>query len=212
MAPRGYASAADVLARLPAATPLQVEVLDATLEVVEGAIDAYTGRTWLATVTDEWHPEAGQFVFLRSAPVTSLALVTDRDGVPLAAEEYTLVDAARGRVSLWGGPYDAVRNYPSYDYWRGGLRATYVAGAPPAVVREAAIRATLGLLRTLGGVGATGSGEIDPTLVKSYTIGGEVSVTFRDLPTDAAAATTYADPLPADAKALLGAFRAPAYA
>jgi hypothetical protein len=139
------------------------------LSVADAFIDSRTGHPWNTTVavTDELHVPAGEYVYLTRRPVASVTSVRVRSpylGSTLttltAATQYELVDAPNGRLYV-----------PGYSGWL--LYATYVPNVPNhPLIGEAAAQLVAHWLRpTLDGV----SGE-----VKSYSVGQELSVTFRD--------------------------------
>jgi hypothetical protein len=140
-------------------------------------IDGRSGRApggWATTapVTGELHQLYGRGFYLRHAPVAAVTSLEVRP--PLAgsswaaraAGEYELLDAAQGQVLLAAGA--------AYAGW--WARAAYTPGAALATadprIVEAATQLVAHWLRpTLDGVGGD---------VKSYSVGQELSVTFRD--------------------------------
>jgi len=133
-------------------------------------INGRLGGVWPQTAaqTDEYHLVEGPLVFLRYRPVASLASVSVRGPWPgttatalVANTEYELLDATRGilRVSV----------DPGYE-----IRVTYTPNATAADPRlKLAARHLVAFwLRPLV-EGVTGD-------IKSYSIGEELQVTYRD--------------------------------
>jgi hypothetical protein len=151
----------------------QETAFDFILPAVEEWIDAETGSAWLTgAVASETHhgPFGGPLVFLRQRPVTAVASVTavnewNADPTTLVdATDYSLYDAARGVLYLAG-----------YVGWRQLTVAYTPAPSLPWTINRLATLLAAGTLPS-----AAGGGTVDPSIVKSYEVGGDFSVTFRD--------------------------------
>jgi len=178
-------------------------VADAATE----AIDRYTGRSWQAsTVTAELHTVLGRTVRLDVTPVSAISLVRMRSQAIGASwttladgTGYELLDAAGGLLAL-SGAYDVIASdSPGYGQI---LEVTYtVGGGVPAPITLAAEMLVAGSLASAQGVSNQAQG------IKSYSVGGELSVTYftsTELGNASASAA-----LPAGVRALLDAYRRP---
>lgn len=150
------------------------------IEAAELFIDQYTGRSWVYTNTlqEERFTPVGRLVHLSRYPVASVSQVRVRSTYP--GSEYTtleidvdyeLLDASNGILAL----RSPIRIGSSYVY----VTYTPVAASVPDPRLELAATDLVlyWLLPTtnpgLGGVGAGGD-------IKSFSVGGDLSVTFRD--------------------------------
>ena len=171
---RGYTSAGQVAQQLgQTLTADQETAFDFILPVVEEWIDAETGSAWLTgAVASETHhgPFGGPLVFLRQRPVLAVASVTgvnewNADPTTLVdATDFSLYDAARGVLYVAG-----------YVGWRQVTVAYTPATSLPWTINRLATLLAAGTLPS-----ASGGGDVDPSIVKSYQVGGDLSVVFRD--------------------------------
>lgn len=173
---KGYTSAGQVaLMTGQTLTADQSTALDFILEQVEAFIDAETGSAWLTGgVTGEHHPGplAGPRLKLRQAPITAVSSVVGHTGW-LAADVETLVaETGYGVDSYQRGTLFL----PDYGRYRHGVTVGYIPAADlPWQVNRAATVLAAAMLPSAGG-----GGDVDPSIVKSYQVGGDLSVTFRD--------------------------------
>lgn len=176
--PRGYTSPARVAAlRNRTFTAAQAIHCTELILVAEETIDELLGRSWagLSPTTERQYLRSPR-IFLVNAPLTSITSVglaaTPLDVVDiLDPSEYSLVDPTTGEIYI-----SRARMYGSG--WPGFtwpiLTVVYAHGGPvpPARVSlAAAIMVDSWMAR------ATGQPTPD---VKSYSVAGELSVTFRD--------------------------------
>jgi hypothetical protein len=173
---KGYTSAGQVaLMSGQTLTADQSTMLDFILEQVEAFIDAETGSAWLTGgVTNERHPGPldGPRVKLRQAPVTAVSSVVGHTGWQAADVETLVAETGYGVDSYQGGTLFL----PDYGrFRRHGLTVSYIPAVdlPWQVNRAAAVLAAA-MLPSAGG------GDVDPTIVKSYQVGGDLTVVFRD--------------------------------
>jgi len=114
MAAKGYCTAQDVADFLGKTfTAGQITHCNNLIERAEVDIDEETGRGWLVGVqTDERHFPINRLVFLRYAPVTSVASVTGRvalgemEETLVSNEDYELRDPATGLILLMKSGYE----------------------------------------------------------------------------------------------------------
>lgn len=151
----------------------QIVQAEALREPAEGWIDDRTGRAWLSgSSVTEWHARPdGPLLWLRKTPVTSITSLTAYSGatvttgtVLIANDTYYIRDLTQGLLYLPG--------------WTGidRLQAVYLptSVAVPATVRLAAAMLVGWWLRPyLAGGDVAG--------VASYSVGGELSVSYTDL-------------------------------
>lgn len=193
---KGYATTTEVLARIPSPTAEQTAAAEPALSLAEQLVDAHTGRQWMETVSGEAYWAYGPLIRLRQAPVSAAGPISFLNGLTLGEYDpsmYALLNAERGLVAWNGGT--------------GWVRIAYVSGPPPDRVKEATIRAAVAWLQIAASPGDAGAGPtagvLNPALVKSYSIGGALSVTYRD----EGVQTTQSTGLPPDAIALLNGLR-----
>jgi hypothetical protein len=193
MSYRGYTTPSRVVAALGRdATAEELLRLPDLVEEAEAVIDGLTGASWLvAGPITELVRATDELVYLRHRPITaivSVAAVHPAIGaVPAtlaAGDGYAVVDGAQGLLRL-------SRAYVGHD-----LAVVYTApAAVPAAVRRAATLLTAAYLGGGAGGGAAG--------VKSFSVGGEVRVTYAD---------AAASGVPADVAALLAPWTRPVLA
>lgn len=131
MAAKGYCEVEDVAELLARTfTDAQQARCAKLIENLEVDIDEATGRGWLAGVqTDETHFVNSQNVFLKYAPVASVATVKGRSGLGetettlTVDEDYEVMDLGNGHIRLVSpGNYDRVRvTYTPVDTVPGDL-------------------------------------------------------------------------------------------
>lgn len=183
MASKGYASTAEVAAYLGLTfTSPQNTQADALIEAAELYVDRTTHRVWKvgATVTNEDHYGLdGPYIWLRQPPITGVTSIVRRwslaDTSPLtlvAGVDYEVEDLPTGRISL-RGVWDAVSG--EWEPWLLGsnprYRVTYTtANTVDADIALATKMLVAHWMRPL--LEGIGSG------IQSYSVGGELSVTY----------------------------------
>lgn len=214
MTAKAYTTEALVQAELGAPlTPEQAADFDARLGQVVASIDLYTARAWLTgtPVVESFYATGTEApIRLRAAPVASVASVTGRAGLGSPEETLTqgtdweLADPVLGIVRFaWPcPPYDIMieRSYWPRRYDR--VRVTYTPADATSMLSSTALvvqRAATLLMAT--DYTAAAAGGFDPSTLKSYSIPGDLEVTFRD------GATGQADGLTSEARALLAPLR-----
>lgn len=179
MPARGYTT----IARLESYLGLDLTTAQETeagrlIEAAEQLIDVETGKAWLVAtaVTNEAHYRdhlGGPLLFLRSAPVASVTSVTGRgswndttETTLVAGTDYELRDSALGTLYV-----------PAWSAYQ-RLRVTYTptnVAAPELLVlatNELVAWWLQPLLNSTDGVSLTG--------IKSFSLGGDLSVTYAD--------------------------------
>ena len=155
------------------------------IEAAERWIDERTGKTWIyggGSVTEQHRPY-GREIVLRKTPVVSITSITARslsanyEPTPLDPEQYELIDPENGKIVL---------SAYADDWWWArelyGRRRLFTVVYVPQTQAEVDPRVSLlatdlvvfWLSPRLGGVPLAG-GDI-----KSYSVGSDLSVTFRD--------------------------------
>jgi hypothetical protein len=172
---KGYTSAGQVaLMTGQTLTGDQTTALDFILEQVEAFIDAEAGSAWLTGgVTDERHPTlAGPRLKLRQAPVTVVSSVIGHTGWQAADVETLVAETGYGVESYQRGTLFL----PDYGrYRRHGVTVSYIPAVDlPWQVNRVATLLAAAMLPSAGG------GDVDPGIVKSYQVGGDLAVVFRD--------------------------------
>lgn len=118
MAAKGYCEVEDVEALLQRTfTTAQSAQCAKLIERMETFVDEETGRAWLTGAqTDEAHFVNSQNVFLKYAPVASVATVKGRSGLGEAETtltvdvDYEVMDMALGKIRLvYPNSYDRIR-------------------------------------------------------------------------------------------------------
>lgn len=162
---------------------------------VRGMIDRYTGRSWDGgTIDDELHTVLGPTLTLARRPVTAITTVRARAArigatwaTLTANTHYELIDALNGILYV-SSVHETV------------LEVTYTVGTTlPGPVKLAAEIMAASMLA--GGI-ASGSANAALAGVKRWSVDGE-SIEYATTNSSAAGA------IPADARALLDAYRKP---
>jgi hypothetical protein len=206
-----YATVQDVADHLGAAlTGLQSAEADRLLAAAESWIDGRTGRTWGATdPTTEAYTVLSQGLYLRRAPVASVSAVSVRSATAgagwdaLPAASFELLDPAQGLLALpWG-----------YAGWLARVTYTPAQTVDPRVRAAAAQLAAHWLRPTVDGE-ASGSAGGGGGVVKSYSLGQELTVTYDSAATVAAttAGSTLLAGIPDEVLTLLAGLREPVLA
>lgn len=176
-------------------TSAQVTEGLALIEAAEAYIDGATGMAWLmGAQTAEEHALDGRYLWLDYAPilaspapvVTGYTSWADAGTVLTANTHYRVSNLATGEI-------DFGRGWPDYGLTWGRVTVSYTPStvAPPAMIQLAAtILVGFWLQQTISGQ-ASG--------VKSYSVGGEESVTFQDVVAERG--------IPAEVASLIGARR-----
>lgn len=152
-------------------TGAQNAQLEALLPAVEAWITSRTGRTWGddTPITGETHTLTGPLLWLTHAPVASVQSVSVRPPATVGATSTTLV--ATADYELLGPAHGLLVLSPGYAGWRVTVAYTPALPLDSRIALAATMLAAAWARPTLDGV----SGD-----VKQYTIGQELSVTFRD--------------------------------
>jgi hypothetical protein len=137
-----------------------------------GLVDRYTGQTWVGTsIVAEQHTVFGPYVYLDRVPMTAISAVTTRSldigAVPTmlaAGSDYELLDASRGLLRV--GVADRSLVAVSYT-------------APGTVPPEVGLAATM---LAAGWFALSGDSNRNSADIKSFSVGQELQVTFRDAP------------------------------
>lgn len=202
MAPRGYTTSEDVAAYMGRTfTYVQAQVCDGLIEAAEQFIDAETGRRWMVSITDEVYHRPGQDVFLRSTPVVSVQAVKLWESQALTTlvslTDYEVRDLKTGWLHLLRGLiYDVVRFSPDEVVRADEVWVSYTPQATvDRVIELAAKKLAAAWMPATDASGVSASSGI-----KSYSVGGgDLSVTYQDAASLAAAAQG----VPDDVAALL---------
>ena len=149
--------------------PQQAEA-DLWIGAAEAWIDTRTGQPWgqNTPVVGELHQAWGELVYLDRRPVVSIQAVTVRPRLvsaaasALATSDYELLDAANG--VLWIGRSAAGGRLVAVSY-------TPAVPLDGRIERAATLLAAAWLRGTVDGIGGD---------IKSYQIGQELQVTYRD--------------------------------
>lgn len=174
MAAKGYATAADVAKYLNMDLSAgQEDIVDLYISAAESWLDTTLHRAWLedTALTEIPTLVKSDIVRVNKPKITTLTSITaypstdDDSAIELDATcQYKLIDAEKGTIYVPG----------AWGLYRVQVVYTPDADAPPDVIKLACmILASSNLYATLN-AGA------DPNAIKSYTVGGELSVTFRD--------------------------------
>lgn len=185
MVARGYSSA--LLVAQEMGTDLTAAQLDQAADLIEDAesfADRITGRTWLvSSVTDEWHRLTGPEVHLNLRPVSAVSSVKLRrlavgatDSVLAAGSGYELVDPTNGVVLLSAVSFGWSDPVINTEDWSGPyvVKVSYTAAAvvPGAIRRGVTKLVAYWMAQRTSAVGTEG--------IKSYSVGDELSVTYKD--------------------------------
>lgn len=146
----------------------------AVIDAASAWVDQYMGRTWAGSaVTGETHTLYGDVVYLDRAPVASVSAVTLTPrwigATPIAltaGSNYALYDARRGVLLVYSWRHAAL---VTVDY-------TTSADSVPADVKLAAT------ILSAQWLSLTGDPNRSSDDIKSYQVGQELQVTFRDAP------------------------------
>lgn len=147
------------------------------LDVVEDFIDARVAHPWLeGVVSNEEQASNGEYIQLRNRPVASIASVTARTELG-GAYSALVVNIDWEVISLIEGLI-RIPSWATYDRFRISYTPATAAGTVP---RDLEFAATQLVARWLTPVlTVSGAGAVDPNVIKSYSVGGEFSITYKD--------------------------------
>jgi hypothetical protein len=177
-------------------TAAEAAQADTVIGAAEAAIDRYTGRTWSGTsVVDERHTIYGKSVYLNRKPVAAISSVTLRSPeigataiAQVSGSGYELLDAARGLLLV-----QAARNtILTVSY-------TVTVDVPDPIILAAQTLAA-------GWLGSAAATANQAQGIKSYSVGGELDVTYFTAAEGGAASSAM---LPAGVRTLLDPYRRP---
>lgn len=147
------------------------------IDAAESWIDKRVASPWLeGAVSNEEHGANGEYIQARKYPVGSFTTVQARIGF---GETYTaLVEGTDWEIIDLPHGWIRIPKWASYERFRISYTPSSGAGVLPKEIELAAsmliARWLAPVLETVGGIG------VDPNQIKSYSVGGELSVTFAD--------------------------------